>query len=133
LGGGLSTAYDPSGALMSLAVGRKGQCLPGSANCSQRFVYDWDEVGRLVRARRWDQASAGSAGDPTQTGTPSADLSYLYDASDQRTLKAATDSLGNQRFSARIFSTLELRRAAAEGNDYQRDATTEVAYLDSNG
>src|SRR5439155_5233329 len=45
--GALSAAYDAAGNLTSLAVRREGPCLPHTpllAKCSQRFVYDWDEV-----------------------------------------------------------------------------------------
>jgi RHS repeat-associated protein len=131
LGGGLTAVYDAAGDLTSMAVTRSGPCLPSSAHCLQQFVYDWDEVGRLARARRWDLATAGAS---TTGVTPSADLSYVYDASDNRVIKAATDAAGNKSFSAYIFSSLELRRAAAgEGNDYVRNGTTEVAYLEAHG
>ena len=50
--GALSAAYDDAGNLTSLAVRRNGACLPAGATCSHRFAYEWDEVGRLSRARR---------------------------------------------------------------------------------
>jgi RHS repeat-associated protein len=132
-GGTLTASYDSAGELTSLAVNRAGPCLPAVSFCSQRFVYDWDEVGRLARARRWDLASAGSASDAVPAGTADTDLRYTYDASDGRVLKEATDTGGTRAFTAYIFPSLELRRTADQGNDYVRDATTEVAYLDVHG
>jgi YD repeat-containing protein len=90
-GGSLSTTYDDAGNLIGLSLTRDGPCLPTGATCSQQFVYDWDEVGRLVRARRWDQANALSVSEP-----PSVELVYGYDSSDQRTLKTAVDSRDNE-------------------------------------
>jgi RHS repeat-associated protein len=135
LGGNLTTVYDAAGELTSLAVNRSGPCLPSSAHCAQRFVYDWDEVGRLARARRWDLASAGLATDLVPGGAANVDLGYLYDATDNRVLKTATDAANNRVFTAYIFSSLELRRApaTADGTDYMRNDATEVAYLDAHG
>ncbi len=95
----------------------------------ERFVYDWDEVGRLARARRWDLPAPGAASD----GTASVDLAYTYDSSDDRVLKAATDPNNNTVFTAYIFPSLELRRTVAEGADYVRNNTTEVVYLEAHG
>jgi RHS repeat-associated protein len=125
LGGSLTTGYDAAGNLTSLVLSRAGNCLPSGANCSQRFVYDWDEVGRLARARRWDLAAPGAA----SNGAATVDLAYIYDSSDNRVLKAATDSNNNSVYTAYIFSSLELRRAVAEGADYARSNATEVVYL----
>ncbi|MBK7401599.1 MAG: hypothetical protein IPJ34_36445 [Myxococcales bacterium] len=49
--GSLTAKYDDAGYLVSLAVNRSGPCLPTAAKCSQRFVYEWDEAGRLQRKR----------------------------------------------------------------------------------
>jgi RHS repeat-associated protein len=122
LGGHVGTSYDGAGNLTSLTVARSGPCLPAGASCAQQFLYDWDEVGRLVRARRLDGGAA----------TPSADLSYVYDASDERILKAAVDANGTA-YSAYIFESLELRRTTWDGTDYARSTATEVAYLSAHG
>src|SRR5262249_4019474 len=54
-GGSLtSVSYDAAGNLTSLALSRNGPCVQGAGFCSQRFQYDWDEVGRLVHAIRFD-------------------------------------------------------------------------------
>jgi RHS repeat-associated protein len=129
LGGSLTTGYDAAGNLTSLTLGRVGTCLPSNASCSQRFAYDWDEVGRLVRARRWDLPAPGAV----SNGGASVDLTYTYDSSDERIVKAATDSNNNSVFTAYVFPSLELRRAVAEGTDYARNNTTEVVYLDAHG
>ena len=52
--GSLDTSYDDSGSLTSLFVQRQasnGNCLGGDS-CSQSFLYRWDELGRLVHAKR---------------------------------------------------------------------------------
>jgi len=138
--GALTAAYDAAGNLTSLAVQRNGPCLPVGAQCSQRFAYDWDEVGRLVQARRWDVASAGAATDPVPAAVASADLVYAYDSSNQRVIKTAADALGDLRYTVFVFGSLELRRAewvADPGNpgsyDYDDSAGTEVPYLAAHG
>jgi RHS repeat-associated protein len=136
----LTAAYDAAGNLTSLAVQRNGQCLPAGASCSQRFVYDWDEVGRLVRARRWDVASAGAATDPAPAATPGVDLANTYDRGNQRVVKTATDVLGQQRYTVYVFSSLELRRtewlsdpSQPTSDDYDDSSNAEVAYLGAHG
>ncbi len=138
--GALTAAYDPAGNLISLAVQRSGGCLPALAHCAQRFVYDWDEVGRLVQARRWDVVSAGAATDPVPAAVPNADLGYAYDSGNQRVLKTAGDALGDQAYTVFVFGSLELRRAgwvADPSNpgsyDYDDSSGTEVAYLAAHG
>jgi RHS repeat-associated protein len=132
--GSLTTAYDGAGNLVGLSVVRaSAPCVPSGASCSQRYAYDWDEIGRLVHARRWDGASLGAASAALPTATPAADLAYAYDASDDRTLKTATDSEGNQAFTAYIYDTLELRRTTWDGENYADNVTTEVPYLFAHG
>jgi RHS repeat-associated protein len=129
--GSLSTAYDAAGNLSSLAINRSGPCLPQSASCSQRFVYDWDEVGRLARARRWDLTSPLAATDSAPSATANVELRYAYDANDGRVLKTAVDPQGNEVHTAYVFASLEIRRSGFEEGDYDR--TGEVAYLFANG
>ncbi len=132
-GGSMTAAYDAAGNLASLAVARNGTCLPTGSNCTQRFAYDWDEVGRLVSARRWDLATTGSATSALPTTPANVQLEYEYDAGDQRVIKTAIDSSGNKVYDAYIFPSLELRRTAASGGDYERTTTTEVSYLAAHG
>ena len=135
--GELETRYDPAGNLTAMKVRRAGACLPTGALCSQRFDYRWDEVGRLVRAQRWDIAEADYASEdldgPVPAGLPAADLRYEYDAGDQRVTKQAVDDAGSDRFTLYIFESLELRRAPFASGDYELSADTEVPYLFANG
>jgi RHS repeat-associated protein len=130
--GSLAAAYDNSGNLIKLEVTRYGKCA-GAANgtCPQSFYYSWDEVGRLVRARRWDQTTV-----PANFASPVVDLRYHYAAGDSRVLKTARDTAGAEVHTAYIFPSLELRRAqfnTATAGDYTLTSTTEVGYLFANG
>ncbi len=107
----LTVAYDAAGNMTDLSVIRTGDCLPSGATCSQRFLYTWDEVGRLARARRWDVASPGDASaDSPPVTTPDADLQYTYDATDDRAIKQASDGAGNVRYTLYPLDALELRQ-----------------------
>ncbi len=132
----LTAAYDAAGNMTDLSVTRTGDCLPSGAICSQRFLYTWDEVGRLARARRWDVASPGdaSADNPPVT-TPDADLQYTYDATDDRAIKQASDGAGNVRYTLYPLDPLELRQTTwnAAVGDYDRGPETEAPYIFANG
>jgi RHS repeat-associated protein len=134
--GHLTTEYDAAGNLTKLALNRRGPCLPTTASCSQGFVYDWDEVGRLAQARRWDLSGVISTGNlpPPPAVSPTVDLTYSYDASDARVIKTSTVGT-ERRHTVYVFSSLELRRAqeVEDGSDYQRTPTTEVPFLFANG
>jgi RHS repeat-associated protein len=141
-GGSLETHYDAAGNLTRLLVDRSGSCLPTlptQASCDQWFEYTWDEVGRLSRARRWDGLNLATANvdtDPEPGSTPAADLTYRYDADDNRVLKTATDASSNQSHAVYIFASLELRGTTFDietADDYHLDTTTEVVYLFANG
>ena len=148
--GSLNAKYDVAGNLTDMAVNRNpindAACLPSGSGCNQTFHYQWDEVGRLVHAQRWDIATtAANLGIIIPTTTPPADLTYTYDASDNRVLKSATAKESNvdtQRHSVYISGGQELRGAkfapdyldsGATGADYQIDSKTEVAYLFAHG
>ena len=96
--------------MAALEVTRNGPCI--GACGSQRFEYEWDEVGRLTLARRLDGLDLG------------AEVKYLYDATDSRVLKTVGD-----RHTVYIFSSLELRLATYSGGAYEVSADTEVPYL----
>jgi RHS repeat-associated protein len=138
--GKLATRYDPAGNLTRLQAQRNGACLPTGADCSQVFGYEWDEVGRLTRARRWDVATLPAITDPLPGGAPEADLRYSYDAGDQRVLKTAVDDAGAERHTVYVFESLEIRRAPfapgsgpSEVPDYELSKWTEVPYLYAHG
>ncbi len=133
--GGLTAAYDAAGNMTSMAVERAGACLPAGAVCSQRYAYSWDEVGRLVRARRWDLAAPGNASDalPDESGV-AADLTYTYDATDDRAIRAAGDATGATRYALYPLDALELRGADWESaGDYERTTATQAAYVFAHG
>jgi RHS repeat-associated protein len=121
-------SYDAAGNLTALMVLKRGPgaCPAGATDCAHTFRYEWDEVGRLTRARRWDT-------DVPTLDKPDAELDYAYDATDERTLKAATELGGEPTFSAYIFDSLELRGTTFDGADYARSPTTEVGYLAAHG
>jgi RHS repeat-associated protein len=133
--GRLTAAYDAAGYLTTLAVRRNGPCLPAGAVCSQRFAYDWDEVGRLARARRWDIADAITPPTTDPLATPAIDLQYAYDAADDRTIKTSLDAKAVAAFTLYPFDALELRRSAWDetAGDYERTMRTEVPYLFAHG
>src|SRR5690606_35099067 len=87
----------------------------------QVLEYDWDAVGRLVRAQRFD----GGA------GPAAADLRSHYGASDQRVPKRATGGTAD-RCAADACATRGLRRAEF-GTDSEYTAETVVPYLLANG
>lgn len=144
-GGQLEARYDAAGHMTRMALQRSGPCLGGaSGDCNQQFVYDWDEVGRLARARRWDgNTDSVDTFNPSTAGTPVADLRHVYDASDQRVIKEAVDEEDEHSFTLYVFSSLELRRAqygtsfADTGNpgdsDFEVNHWTVTPYLMANG
>jgi RHS repeat-associated protein len=143
LGGSLSVEHDEAGNMTALRVIRRGPCA-SDRGCNQRFTYDWDEVGQLARARRYDFVTVPETPTPSDPfyGTPpaaaSADLRYAYDGGGTRVLKLATSTDGVQITTAEIFSTLRLERApwksgpSSEG-DYVADKDTENIYLSAGG
>jgi RHS repeat-associated protein len=133
--GDLSVSYDSAGNVARLIVRRDStSCLPAGASCWQRFDYDWDEVGELSHARRWDLSSAERSTFADTTSSPptrpaDADLTYAYDAAGGRTLKTAVNRAGTQRNTLYIFPTLEVRSTAFANGEYGVDATTEQVRL----
>ncbi|MGE0325729.1 MAG: toxin TcdB middle/N-terminal domain-containing protein, partial [Polyangiaceae bacterium] len=100
--GDLSTTYDVTGNLTDLYLHRDGQCVSAGAGCNQYFHYEWDEVGRLVTAKRWDQNVASGA---QPTGVADVELHYGYDASDMRVSKRAVDTAGEESYTLYIFGS----------------------------
>jgi RHS repeat-associated protein len=147
--GKLTAKYDAAGYLTDLALNRttlNGSCLPFGKPCHQRFRYDWDEVGRLSRARRWDLTTPGSANEPLPAQDVAVELRHSYDGGDMRVVKEATTCVKASALSpcswatlhaVYLFDSLDLRRAyftAATGEpDYEATSQTEGAYLVANG
>jgi RHS repeat-associated protein len=119
--GSLTASYDAMGNTTSLSVFRPtvtgALCMPTSASCSQRFAYSWDEVNRLVRARRWDgtPAALGAASAALPAAVPNADLQYAYDASDARVRTSYASEPVGQRHTLQVFPSLELRKTSYVG------------------
>ncbi|MDH5676854.1 MAG: M15 family metallopeptidase [Myxococcales bacterium] len=129
--GDLDLAYDAAGNVTDLIVRRDGPCLPTAASCWQRFHYEWDELGQITRARRWDLSAAtpdersanGSIAQAPPVRAPDAELRYGYDAGGGRVLKTAVDGAGLTKHSVYIFSSYELRSVDwdALAGDYEID------------
>ncbi|HEY5955401.1 MAG TPA: RHS repeat-associated core domain-containing protein, partial [Polyangiaceae bacterium] len=139
--GNVTTVYDAAGNLTRLSVVRPnttGACTPSGAGCTQLYAYSWDEVGRLVKAQRWDSTS--QAGTQLATDTPSGtaayELRYRYDAGDQRVIKRLyRDTMSSQRQSLYVFGSLEAHRTSYSSTNgtYAIDNATLVPYPMANG
>lgn len=135
--GDLEVAYDAAGNLTDMTVRRDGACLPAGASCWQRFRYEWDEIGELSRAVRYDLNGAertdnDAPTDPLPSRAADVELRYAYDTAGQRVLKTAVDPAGLQRHAVYVFSSLELRKASFD-TDYTLDSSTETVYLSGGG
>lgn len=134
-GEGLQVKYDEAGNLIQLKIERSGNCPSGTANqCAQWFAYDWDEVGQLARARRWDFDGNSLPLQPSPNalpvGKPSWDLSYAYSLG-SRVRKSMTDTNGLARHTLEAFDTLRIEQVpfnATDGN-YQVKPDNVHAYL----
>jgi RHS repeat-associated protein len=133
-GEGLQIRYDPAGNLAEIKIERPGNCPTGAASqCAQWLVYDWDEVGQLARARRWDfdgnalppQASP----DVLPAEQPSWDVTYAY-SQGARVRKSVANAAGVARHTLEVFDTLRVEQTPfdpTEGN-YQVSRDTVHAY-----
>jgi RHS repeat-associated protein len=133
--GALRTAFDAAGNMTGLIVERDGACLPSGASCWQRFVYQWDEVGNLASAQRWDLTEAERSTHAVFTVPPppraaDANLGYAYDHSGGRVLKTST-AAAESRYTAYVSSAVELRsvRWVAASNDYELSGAGVALYL----
>ena len=138
---GLNAIYDAAGNLASLDVERT-PCPSTAPNCTHRFRYDWDEVGQLTRARRWDYPAGplpiwmGGSSEPPTPPPPAAgdaaiwDIAYLYSMG-ARALTTTKDDLGVRRHTLEIFSSMRVNRAVFDlaQDDYARERYNEVGYV----
>ncbi len=128
-GGSAAIGYDVSGNMTSFVEPQVPQG-DGSPVPSFQFNYTWDEVGRLSGAVRTDY----SATSLTQTTT----ITYAYSASGQRVsreVQIAADGASAPVYFLEIFPSLRVNATTwndATG-DFDRDETTETAYLVANG
>jgi RHS repeat-associated protein len=133
---GVVAKWDDTGNLVDLRVTRAGTCpWGGASSCAQRFVYEWDEVGRLARARRWDYAgNTIPASEPVYpnipTSTPTVDLAFAYSGG-QRVLKSATLQGATTTHSVEVLGSLRLEGTTFDvgTDDYVRDRFTERVFL----
>lgn len=73
---GIQAIYDAAGQMTELTVERS-QCWAVQPQCSHRFRYEWNEVGQLQRAARWDfDPGPVPAFDPSISAAQ--DLAYAY-------------------------------------------------------
>jgi RHS repeat-associated protein len=138
--GSLQTAYDATGNLTDLYVDRNGDCTTNV--CTHRYHYQWDEVGRMVSARRFDgEHNLGTDTSElalmSQNGalSPGAHLEFAYDSDDLRVRKTSVVEGVHTLY---VFDSLELRQTEwyTSGNgvsQYVHHQLTEVPYLFANG
>ena len=130
--GAVEAHYDDAGNLVDIALERDGECSAPTAKCAQRFLYEWDEVGQLARARRWDFTSlTGQPVYPTApAGLASVELEYQY-SQGQRVTKKAVDPTAGDTFTVDVFPSLRLNHATYDGatNEFERTAETETVYV----
>lgn len=136
-GKALGAIYDKSGNLKDLWVDRSGEtCASGGApisnqNCSQRYIFEWDEIGNLAHTRRWDYA-APPLSDPSYPGisvwTPQIDDLFTYSGHD-RVIKSQSVRGDVRSYDVNMFDSLVLR-GTTFGGDYLRNEATESVYLD---
>ncbi|WP_394841149.1 hypothetical protein LZC95_29275 [Pendulispora brunnea] len=121
--GHANASYDAAGNLTKLTVTKPG---PTGATLNIVFSYQWDEIGRLVRANR--EPIVGVSGDR------GADFHYTYDAGGQRITKSVEDPHTHERtYTSEIFATLRLEHARFQNGDYERTKDTVTVYLIANG
>jgi len=101
--------YDAAGNLIELDVARFG-CWSLMPNCAHRFLYDWDEVGQLVRARRWDY-SGGDVPPFDPEEPPAWDLHYAHGQTG-RMLTTKTNDAGETRHTLDVFDTMRIQSVA---------------------
>lgn len=131
---GVTARYDEAGNLVELKVERPGTCVTATSSmCHQWYHYDWDEVGQLARARRWDYATelpVLQAGEDYPADTPAWDLQYAYSLG-VRVLKSAKDAAGVERHTVEIFDSLRLQQVPFRESteEYRREGHHSHAYL----
>ena len=124
-GEGLQVRYDKAGNLTEPKLERTGNCpTVASDQCAQWFAYEWDEVGQLVHARRWD-FDGNALPPPTKPDTlstekPSWDLTYAY-SQGMRVRKSVADTADKTRHTLEVFDTLRIEQTPfnSVAGDYQ--------------
>jgi RHS repeat-associated protein len=125
---GIHADYDSAGNLTELTLARTN-CWDKMPKCTHRFVYDWNEIGQLVRARRWDY-SEGPVSPLLTNEVPTWDLAYAYTGG-MRVLTTALDDAGISKHTLDVFGSLRLSQAAYDSmtSDYVVQAENEVRFV----
>ncbi|MBB3020769.1 RHS repeat-associated protein [Microvirga lupini] len=118
---GVRTAFDAAGQLTRLALDRTGRCDTGSGSvCDQWFAFDWDEVGQLSRARRWDLpdgAPIPAAITDVPTAVPTWERTNFF-SSGRRLISALRKQGGPAENYVDVLPTLEFRGVPVAGGEY---------------
>ncbi len=133
--GNVSADYDAAGNMTVLKATRTAthHCDTGlGSQCAQWYAYEWDEVGQLMRARRWDFATEL----PTPLGevpdqSPAWDLRFAYSGG-IRVLKSIKDSGGDTTHTLEVFGSLRFEDAtigAETEEDYRVQLQGTHVYL----
>jgi RHS repeat-associated protein len=122
--GKVVASYDVAGNTARVDLDRLVSCSAPSGKCAQVFAYDWDEVGQLVRARRWDVVTIPSA---LPVEAPVAELRYTYSGGTR--VVRENRSGPTPTYFVDVFSSLRLENATWTGGDYERTKFTESVYL----
>lgn len=117
-------------------MARPAPCADPQGRCTHRFAYDWDEVGKLIRVRRWDYAAI-PADEPIYPNLPGSaagrDTRYAYAASGERVIRSTVGEGGVASYTLDVFSTLRLVGTSFDSanGDYLRNAASEMAQVPS--
>ena len=109
-----------------------GGCSNGAVPpCMSTYVYDWDEVGRLLDSVRYDGAVDPGGGITPQ---PAVEFAYTYDASGARVARyesaAQDEGRPSKSYSVTVFPSLRLETPGFDSaGDYERNGETEIVYL----
>lgn len=121
-----TAAYDLAGNMTELTVSR-ATCSGIMPACTHRFRYEWDEVGQLTRARRWDfPAGEVPAYDPG--ATPAWKLEYAHGFGG-RSLTTKTDDQGVTRHTLDIFDTMRAANVVHNGTAYGIRDKEEIGFI----
>ncbi|HEV8580641.1 MAG TPA: toxin TcdB middle/N-terminal domain-containing protein [Thermoanaerobaculia bacterium] len=124
---GMHATYDAAGNMTELTVARDF-CWPLMPECSHRFRYEWDEIGQLVRARRWDYPAGAVPALPA--GVPARwTLDYAY--SGPRVLTTARGTAGAVTHTLDVFDTLRIETPEfrPSTSDYRVRAENETGFV----
>ncbi len=107
---GAQASYDSAGNLEALMI--------ASGDHITNYSYEWDEVGRLSRAKCWGACAEGAV-----------DERYAYTADGQRVRKTRINADRAERHSVDVFESLRLENARFAGGDYEATAATESVMI----